>query len=116
MNLLFSSSLNIVRQRVKKIRENVSIGQHVLADVPFVARPLSSEVLLGSGSTSFSEPIANVVNPLSASSAPALSIGSLSMDHIPISDVKKDGDVITFLPFVDSHEGKPDIALEHSRA
>lgn len=112
-----SSSLNIIRQRVKKIRENISIGQPVLAVVfTSVARPLSSEVLLGSGSTFSSEPITTIVNPLSASSAPALSIGSLSMDHIPVSDVNKDGDVITFLPFSDSHEGKLDIALEHSHA
>ena len=45
-----SSSLNVARQRVKKIRENISIGQPVLADVfTSVATPLSSEVLLGSG-------------------------------------------------------------------
>ncbi|PWA83741.1 Zinc finger, CCCH-type [Artemisia annua] len=84
-----SSSLSVARQRFKKIKENIAIGQPALADVfASVVKPLSPEVLLSLWSVSPNEPIAIGMNTSFAPSAPVLSTGPLMTDDFPVLDIK----------------------------
>ena len=110
-----SSSLDCVRQRVRRIIAGATVGQSFFANIStFFVDPLSFETFLGSGTASFSEFVATGYNVFSAPYVPTLSTGFISTDDIPISTVEKIGEVFTLVPVASSSRGSFNDLPEHN--